>query len=77
MAQKAKKGVAKANVTTLNNLHIGTLTVNVVFILFNLLWKRRSHPLSPNSFLRDPAAQPSTRPPKPSRAPEKILLRRD
>ncbi|PMD19497.1 DUF788-domain-containing protein [Hyaloscypha hepaticicola] len=42
MAQKAKKGVAKANVTTLNNLHIGTLTVNVVFILCNLLWKRRS-----------------------------------
>jgi len=42
MAQKAKKSVAKANITTLNNLHIGTLTVNVLFILFNLLFKRRS-----------------------------------
>ncbi|PMD54954.1 DUF788-domain-containing protein [Hyaloscypha bicolor E] len=42
MAQKAKKGVAKANITTLNNLHISTLTVNVFFIIFSLLWKRRS-----------------------------------
>src|ERR1700693_158760 len=42
MAQKAKKGVAKANITTLNNLHISTLTVNVLFIIFSLLWKRRS-----------------------------------
>jgi hypothetical protein len=42
MAQKAKKGVAKANITTLNNLHIGTLSVNVLFLLFNLLFRRRS-----------------------------------
>lgn len=42
MAQKARKDRAKANVAALNNLHIGTLAVNVVFILFNLLFKRRS-----------------------------------
>jgi len=36
------KNVAKANATTLNNLHIGTLSLNVLFILFNLLYKRRS-----------------------------------
>lgn len=42
MAQKAKKGVAKANATTLNNLHIGTLAVNVLFLLFSLLFRRRS-----------------------------------
>jgi SRP-independent targeting protein 2/TMEM208 len=42
MAQKAKKDRAKANISTLNNLHIGTLTINVLFILFNLLFKRRS-----------------------------------
>jgi len=42
MAQKAKKDRAKANISALNTLHIGTLTVNVLFILFNLLFKRRS-----------------------------------
>jgi hypothetical protein len=42
MAQKAKKDRAKANISTLNNLHIGTLSVNVIFILFSLLIRRRS-----------------------------------
>ncbi len=42
MAQKAKKGVAKANITTLNNLHSGTAILNGIFILFNLVIKRRS-----------------------------------
>jgi hypothetical protein len=42
MAQKAKKGVAKANISTLNNLHLGTLGLNILFILFSLLIKRRS-----------------------------------
>ncbi|KAE8454183.1 hypothetical protein EG329_005108 [Mollisiaceae sp. DMI_Dod_QoI] len=42
MAQKAKKDRAKANIASLNNLHIGTLAVNVIFLLFNLLFKRRS-----------------------------------
>jgi hypothetical protein len=42
MAQKAKKDRAKANISTLNTLHIGTLTVNAIFILFNLVFKRRS-----------------------------------
>lgn len=42
MAQKAKKDRAKANATTLNNLHIGTLAANGLFILFCLLFRRRS-----------------------------------
>lgn len=42
MAQKAKKGVAKANIRTLNNLHLGSLGLNIIFILFSLLIKRRS-----------------------------------
>ena len=42
MAQKAKKDRAKANISTLNTLHIGTLSLNVLFILFNLLFRRRS-----------------------------------
>ncbi|CAG8951272.1 hypothetical protein HYFRA_00008021 [Hymenoscyphus fraxineus] len=42
MAQKAKKDRAKANTAALNNLHIGTLIVNAVFILFNILFRRRS-----------------------------------
>ena len=42
MAQKAKKDRAKNNATTLNNLHIGTLSINVVFLLYNLIFKRRS-----------------------------------
>ncbi|KAF4619000.1 hypothetical protein G7Y89_g14846 [Cudoniella acicularis] len=42
MAQKAKKDRAKSNTSTLNNLHIGTLAVNGVFLLFNLLFRRRS-----------------------------------
>ncbi|KAI1131632.1 DUF788 domain-containing protein [Nemania abortiva] len=42
MAQKARKDRAKANAVALRNLHIGTLIVNVTFILFNLLLKRRS-----------------------------------
>ncbi len=42
MAQKAKKDRAKANITTLNNLHSGTATLNAIFILFHLIVKRRS-----------------------------------
>jgi len=42
MAQKAKKDRAKANISALNNLHIGTLSLNALFLLFNLLIKRRS-----------------------------------
>lgn len=42
MAQKAKKDRAKANITTLNNLHIGTASLNALFLVFNLLVKRRS-----------------------------------
>ena len=42
MAQKAKKDRAKANATTLNNLHIGTLVANGLFILFSLLFRSRS-----------------------------------
>lgn len=42
MAQKAKKDRAKNNTTTLNNLHIGTLTINAIFLLITLLFRRRS-----------------------------------
>ncbi|KAI6716066.1 hypothetical protein JHW43_001324 [Diplocarpon mali] len=42
MAQKAKKDRAKANITSLNQLHIGTAALNGLFILFNLVIKRRS-----------------------------------
>ncbi|KAI0166055.1 hypothetical protein GGR57DRAFT_3757 [Xylariaceae sp. FL1272] len=42
MAQKARKDRAKANAAALTNLHIGTLVVNTLFVLFNLLLKRRS-----------------------------------
>ena len=42
MAQKAKKDRAKSNTAALNNLHIGSLVVNALFILFSLLIRRRS-----------------------------------
>ncbi|KAI0194182.1 DUF788-domain-containing protein [Astrocystis sublimbata] len=42
MAQKARKGTAKSNAAALKNLHIGTLIVNTLFVLSNLLFKRRS-----------------------------------
>ena len=42
MAQKARKGRAKANATALNNLHTGALIINVVFLLFHFLFKKRS-----------------------------------
>ncbi|KAI1335099.1 hypothetical protein F5Y15DRAFT_256263 [Xylariaceae sp. FL0016] len=42
MAQKARKDRAKANAAALTNLHIGTLIVNSLFVLFNLLIKKRS-----------------------------------
>ncbi|RYP67641.1 hypothetical protein DL769_005712 [Monosporascus sp. CRB-8-3] len=42
MAQKARKDRAKSNAAALNNLHIGTLIVNTLFVLFNLLFKKRS-----------------------------------
>jgi len=42
MAQKAKKDRAKANISTLNTLHITALVLNVAFILFSILIRRRS-----------------------------------
>ncbi|RDW65416.1 hypothetical protein BP5796_10108 [Coleophoma crateriformis] len=42
MAQKAKKDRAKSNIATLNNLHVGSLVANVVFLLFSLLIRKRS-----------------------------------
>ncbi|KAH8805719.1 hypothetical protein F5884DRAFT_800317 [Xylogone sp. PMI_703] len=42
MAQKAKKDRAKSNTSALNNLHIGTLSLNVIFLLFNFLIRSRS-----------------------------------
>ncbi|CEJ93214.1 hypothetical protein VHEMI08822 [[Torrubiella] hemipterigena] len=42
MAQKAKKDRAKANTATLNNLHIGSLAVNGIFLAFHFLIRSRS-----------------------------------
>lgn len=42
MAQKARKDRAKSNAEALKNLHLGTLIVNTLFVLSNLLFKRRS-----------------------------------
>ncbi|KAF5138720.1 uncharacterized protein G6M90_00g086460 [Metarhizium brunneum] len=42
MAQKAKKDRAKSNSSALNTLHIGSLTVNVLFLLSHFLFRSRS-----------------------------------
>ncbi|KAG9243081.1 hypothetical protein BJ878DRAFT_136501 [Calycina marina] len=42
MAQKAKKDRAKSNTATLNSLHIGTLTLNILFLILSLSYLRRS-----------------------------------
>jgi hypothetical protein len=42
MAQKARKDRAKSNSTTLNTLHIGSLVVNAVFLLFYAVFRSRS-----------------------------------
>ncbi|KAH7263277.1 hypothetical protein BKA59DRAFT_49999 [Fusarium tricinctum] len=42
MAQKAKKDRAKSNAAALNNLHIGSLTINTLFILAHFLFRARS-----------------------------------
>lgn len=42
MAQKAKKDRAKANTAALNNLHIGSLGVNGIFLAFHFLLRSRS-----------------------------------
>ncbi|KAJ4012232.1 hypothetical protein NW752_004626 [Fusarium irregulare] len=42
MAQKAKKDRAKSNAAALNNLHIGSLIINVLFLLAHFLFRNRS-----------------------------------
>ncbi|PHH89898.1 hypothetical protein CDD83_5012 [Cordyceps sp. RAO-2017] len=42
MAQKAKKDLARHNAAALNNLHLTSLAANSLFILFHLLFRRRS-----------------------------------
>jgi len=42
MAQKARKDRAKSNVAALNNLHMGSLAVNLLFLLFFFTFKSRS-----------------------------------
>ncbi|KAI2642877.1 hypothetical protein GGS21DRAFT_196841 [Xylaria nigripes] len=42
MAQKARKDRAKANAAALQNLHIGALVVNTLFILSTFIFKGRS-----------------------------------
>ena len=42
MAQKAKKDLAKANTSALNNLHITSLAINLIFLLSHFLFRSRS-----------------------------------
>jgi hypothetical protein len=42
MAQKAKKDRAKSNSSALNTLHIGSLSVNALFLLSHFLFRSRS-----------------------------------
>ena len=42
MAQKAKKELAKSNTAALSNLHLGSLIVNALFLLFWLVFRSRS-----------------------------------
>ncbi|KAK0621226.1 hypothetical protein B0T17DRAFT_280501 [Bombardia bombarda] len=42
MAQKARKDRAKSNATALNNLHIGSLVVNGLFLFLHLFLRSRS-----------------------------------
>jgi len=42
MAQKARKDRAKSNSATLNNLHIGSLIVNLSFLALHFLFRSRS-----------------------------------
>ncbi|KAL4724971.1 hypothetical protein ACLX1H_008418 [Fusarium chlamydosporum] len=42
MAQKAKKDRAKSNAAALNNLHVGSLAINVLFLLAHFLFRSRS-----------------------------------
>ncbi|KAK2593773.1 hypothetical protein QQS21_008534 [Conoideocrella luteorostrata] len=42
MAQKAKKDRAKSNSAALNNLHIGSLIINILFLLSHFLFRSRS-----------------------------------
>ncbi|KAH6890433.1 DUF788 domain-containing protein [Thelonectria olida] len=42
MAQKAKKDRAKSNAAALNNLHVGALVVNGLFLLSHFLFRPRS-----------------------------------
>lgn len=42
MAQKAKKDRAKSNAASLNNLHVGSLVVHVLFLLSHFLFRSRS-----------------------------------
>jgi len=42
MAQKARKDRAKSNSATLNNLHIGSLAVNIIFLALHFLFRSRS-----------------------------------
>ncbi|KAK1756225.1 hypothetical protein QBC47DRAFT_401118 [Echria macrotheca] len=42
MAQKARKDRAKSNSATLNNLHVGSLVVTVLFLALHFLYRSRS-----------------------------------
>ncbi len=42
MAQKARKDRAKANSAALNNLHIGSAIVNLLFLTLHFIFRSRS-----------------------------------
>ena len=42
MAQKAKKELAKSNIASLKQLHLGSLILHIVFVSYSILIRRRS-----------------------------------
>lgn len=66
MAKKAKKDQAKSNISALNNLHIGSLLVNGIFLLLHFVFRTRSlvlwFVLSIPSFLCEFALERTGRP---------------
>lgn len=66
MAQKAKKDRAKSNAAALNNLHIGAIVVNGLFLAWHVLFRSRSlltyFILSLPSFLCELALEKAGRP---------------
>ncbi|KAF7559977.1 hypothetical protein G7046_g4179 [Stylonectria norvegica] len=66
MAQKAKKDLAKHNTASLNSLHLGSLIVNLLFLLAHFFFRSRSLwlyiPLSVPAFICEYVLEVSGRP---------------